>query len=475
MEEPTATSGSEVIFKPNPGPQTDFLAASEQEVLYGGAAGGGKSYAMIADPMRYFYNSYFRGLLLRKTTEELRELISISKQLYPRIFKGAKFVERDKTWYLPSGATLWMSYLERDDDVSRYQGQAFSWIGFDELTHWATPYPWQYLSSRLRTTAASGLPLCMRATTNPGGPGHAWVKKMFIDPAPWGEAFWATDPETGKILTWPENHSDPDKAGKPLFKRRFIPAKLADNPYIYEDGNYEANLLSLPEHERERLLGGSWDILEGVAFPEWNRQYHICEPFEIPDNWPRFRSCDYGYNDPSSVVWFAVSPTSQLFVYREIHVNQIVAEDLAVMIAEAEGDERVSYGIMDSSMWNATGESGPSRAEKMNIKLREHGKRGFRKADRSRGSRLDRKNEFHRRLKVIDDEAGIIFFNNCVSCISTIPTLQLDKRNPEDVDTKADDHDYDAVTYGIMTRPLYRIVDNAHKQNYVPASPIFGY
>ena len=179
----------EIIFEPNPGPQTDFLAATEQEALYGGAAGGGKSYAMVADPVRYLARPNARMLLVRRSTEELRELISVSKQLYPRAIPGIKFMERDKTWVSPNGSTLWMSYLDRDDDVSRYQGQAFNWIGFDELTQWPTPYAWNYMRSRLRSAHAKELGLYMRATTNPGGPGHAWVKKMFIDPAPHGQAF----------------------------------------------------------------------------------------------------------------------------------------------------------------------------------------------------------------------------------------------------------------------------------------------
>lgn len=442
-----------VLFKPNPGPQTDFLAASEREVLYGGSAGGGKSYAMLADPLRYMGHPQFSGLLLRHTTEELRELIFKSQELYPKIWPGIKWSERKMQWTAPSGARLWMSYLDRDDDVLRYQGLAFSWIGFDELTQWASPYAWNYMRSRLRSTAPD-LPIFMRATTNPGGRGHHWVKKMFIDPAPYGEAFDATDSETGEVLRYPAGHS---KAGKPLFKRRFIPARLADNPYLAEAGDYEAMLLSLPEQQRRQLLEGDWDIKEGAAFTEFDRNVHVVEPYRIPSNWVKFRACDYGYGSYSGVLWFAVSPSEQLVVYRELYVSKVLATDLAEMVLDLEAEDgNIKYGVLDSSLWHKRGDTGPSLAEQMIQK----GCR-WRPSDRSRGSRLAGKNEIHRRLQIDEftEEPRIVFFNNCTNLVAQLPSIPLDKKNPEDVDTKSEDHLYDALRYGIMSRPRFSIFD----------------
>lgn len=460
----------EVIFRPNPGPQTEFLAANEREVLFGGAAGGGKSYAILADALRDLPNPNFRGLIVRRTTEELRELISKSQELYPRALPGVKWSERKSEWKHPAGGTLWMSFLERDQDVTRYQGQAFNYIAFDELTQWPTPFAWNYMRSRLRTTDPS-LKLYMRATTNPGGVGHFWVKKMFIDPAPWREAFWATDSETGETLVWPKGHS---KEGQPLFKRRFIPSKLSDNPYLYASGDYEANLLSLPEAERRRLLEGDWDIIEGNAFPEWNRKIHVIEPFEIPYDWRRFRACDYGYSSASAVLWFAVSPEEQLIVYRELYTSKKTAEDLAYEILDLESDERISYGVLDSSCWHERGNRGPSIAEEMmNTGCR------WIPSDRSRGARVSGKNQIHKRLQIDEytDEPSLVFFSTCTNSLAQLPIIPLDPKNPEDVDTKSEDHIYDALRYGCMSRPRSSLwdIDAKSQRAYVPFDSIFGY
>ncbi len=462
-----------VVFKPNAGPQSSFLAASEREVLYGGAAGGGKSFAMLADPMRYMGHPQFSGLLLRHTTEELRELIWKSQELYPRIYPGIKWSERKMQWQAPSGARLWFSYLDRDEDVLRYQGLSFSWVGFDELTQWSTPFAWNYMRSRLRSTAPD-LPTYMRATTNPGGPGHIWVKKMFIDPSPAGRAFWATDIDTGDTLSYPKGHS---KEGQPLFKRRFIPAMLSDNPYLAEGGDYETMLLSLPEHQRKQLLEGNWDVAEGAAFPEFNRRIHVIKHEHIPGNWVKFRACDYGYGSYSAVLWFAVSPAEQVIVYRELYVSKVLAKDLAHMVMDCErNDGQIRYGVLDSSCWHRRGDTGPSLAEQMIME----GCR-WRPADRSAGSRVAGKNEIHRRLQLDDftQEPRLVIMDNCTNLIAQLPTLPLDKSNPEDINTKSEDHLYDALRYGVMSRPRFSIWDYdpaTSRSNQMPmACKTFGY
>lgn len=466
----------QVIFKPNPGPQTEFFMAEELEVLYGGSAGSGKSYALLADPMRYFSNKHFRGLILRRTNDELRELIWKSQELYLQAFPGAVWREKDKEWRLPSGARLWMTYLEREDDVHRYQGQAFTYIAFDELTQYPTPFAWNYMRSRLRD-ASGTLPLFMRATSNPGGPGHGWVKRMFIDPAPWGTAFKATDIETGVVMTYPKGHA---KEGQPLFERRFIPARLTDNPYLYKDGVYESNLMSLPEAQQRQLLYGDWDVADGAAFPEFRQSLHVVEPYEIPHSWRRFRSCDFGYStrQASAVHWYAINPsTGQLIVYRELYVNQHTGAELARKVLDLEKNESISYGVLDSSVWSVRGQSGPSIAEEMI-----HTGCRWKPSDRTAGSRVAGKNRLHELLRPDPwtKLPGIVFFNTCRQIISDLPVIPNDK-DSDDIDSKyATDHAYDSIRYGIMSRPKLGGNDNSFETlraapRFVPADSRFGY
>ena len=436
----------------------------------------GKSYGLLADPLRYFGNKNFQGLLLRRTYDELRELIRKSQQLYPLAYPGAKWGEKKSLWTFPSGAELWMSYLDRDEDAYKYQGQSFCWIGFDELTQYPTPFAWNYLSSRLRTIDPD-LPLTQRGTTNPGGVGHGWVKRMFIDPAPWGQAFPAQDIDTNEPLLVPEGDPEfpQEQWGKPLFYRRFIPAKLSDNPYL-ADGRYRRNLLSLPENQRRQLLEGDWSVAEGAAFSEFRYHIHTCKPFDIPDNWRRFRSADYGYASFSAVHWYAIDPDGTLYVYRELYTTKKTGIELGQMILKAEEGERIDYGVLDSSVWAMRGTTGPSVAED----ILKTGCR-FRPSDRSKGSREAGFNRLHELLKVNEGtgKPGIIFFDTCRQIIADLPIIPLSKDVSDDIDLKyASDHAYDSIRYGIQSRPrAFSVFDIAGRntKNYRPADSTFGY
>ncbi len=315
----------------------------------------------------------------------------------------------------------------------------------------------------------------MRATTNPGGPGHSWVKQMFIDPCPANEAFNARDLESGEELTYPDGH---EKSGQPLFERRFIPATLRDNPYLYQEGSYEANLLSLPENQRRQLLEGDWAIADGAAFSEFKQSIHVVDPFEIPLDWRRFRSCDYGYSSWSAVHWFAIDPAYEtLIVYRELYVSKHTGRDLAKKILELEKNEQISYGVLDSSCWHNRGQIGPSIAEEM-ISM---GCR-WRPSDRSAGARVAGKNRLHEILKY-DEEAetpGIVFFNNCRQIIADLPVIPSDPKGGDDIDVRyRSDHTYDSIRYGVMSRPKavspFEEWGKNKTEAYRPASLKFGY
>lgn len=414
------------------------------------------SYAMLADAIRYAGNKNMRALLLRRNMPELLELIDKSRQLYPLVFTGSVFKEKDHRWVFPSGATLQFSFVENDADVYRYQGQSFTWIGIDEITHYPTPFVWNYLRSRLRSTDPT-IPLYMRCTCNPGGVGGWWVKKMFIDPAPMGETFWATDIETETVLTFPFIDSVPKELqGKPLFKRKFIPARLTDNPHLMRSMDYLAGLASLPEVHRRRLLEGDWDVAEDTAFPEFNRKIHICEPFKIPSGWHRFRACDYGFVDPAAVLWFALSHDGTFYIYRELYQKGLDGDALADKIIEMEWDDPGALtGPLDPETWSARGQMGLSPAEAMI-------KKGVRwiKADKGPGSRVRGKQEIHRKLRVNPNtgKPGVVIFSTCRILQRVFPVLPLDETNREDVDADyVDDHIYDALRYGLVTRQRYSL------------------
>ena len=453
----------DVIFQPNQGPQSDFLASSEREVFYGGARGGGKSYAMLVDPLRYCDKQHHRALLIRRTMPELRDLINHSQQLYSKAYPGAKWREQEKEWRFPSGARIEFGYAENLTDALRYQGQSYTWIGIDELPQYPTPDIYNFLRSSLRSVDPE-IPVYMRATGNPGNVGSLWVKEMFVDPCESNKRF---DVEI------------PTPMGVKTISRKFIPAKLQDNPYLMQTDDYYAMLASLPEVQKKQFLEGDWDAYESSSFPEFNRQIHVIEPFDIPRNWMRFRAADWGYSSPACCLWFAVDYDNNLFVYRELYTKRNTADIFARKVLEMEDGEYIRYGILDSSTWARRGDIGPSIAETMI----QEGCR-WRQSDRSPRSRIAGKVEVHKRLRVDEDTGypSMFIFSNCLNLIRTLPMLPVDKNNPEDVDTTADDHAYDALRYGCMSRPIHPVsqrgndfLTSTERQDSAPADSIFGY
>jgi len=447
-----AEAAEEVIFKANEGPQEDFLAAAETDVLYGGAAGGGKSYAMLVDPLRYAHRAAHRGLILRRSMPELRELIDKSRELYPKAFPGCKYKEVEKLWNFPSGAKIEFGFLERDADVYRYQGQAYSWIGFDEITHLPTEFSWNYLASRLRTTDLEIVPY-MRCTANPGGVGATWVKKRYIDPYPSNLSFIGEDGLT----------------------RKFIPARLQDNPFLAKDGRYEQMLKALPPTQRQQLLEGNWDVAEGAAFTEFNPPEHVITPFDIPLHWERVKGIDYGYASESACVWGAVDPSDgTLIIYRELYQKGLLGTELAEMLTNMEMADPFSVpGVLDTACWSRTGTTGPTVGETL--------QRSGHKLRRADKNRIQGKIQIHEYLKIKQSgRPRLQIFNTCPNLIREIQSIPLDKSNPEDVNTHAPDHAYDALRYLIMSRPrindtLSQMRQFQREQRFQPVDSTFGY
>jgi len=445
-------TGSSIAFMPNEGPQTDFLAADEKDVLYGGAAGGGKSFAMLIDPLRYCHVKEHRALILRRTMPELRELIDKARDVYPKAFKGARFKEVEKIWHFPSGAKIEFGFLEKDADVYRYQGQAYSWIGFDEITHLPTEFGWNYLASRLRTTNPK-IKTYLRCTANPGGVGAHWVRKRYLEPAEYNKSFKGSDGLT----------------------RKFIPARLADNPYLAKDGEYERMLMSLPPIQRRQLLEGNWEVNEGAAFVEFNTEHHVIPPFIIPIHWERVKGIDYGYASESCCLWGAVDPEDKtIIIYKELYRKGLTGKALGELITLMEENEVKSImGVLDTSAWARTGYTGPTIGE---ILLKEGHK--LRRADKNR---IAGKVQIHEHLKRRNQvgRPKLQIFNTCQNLIKELQSIPLSKKNPEDVDTYAKDHAYDALRYMIMSRPRmddpFDTMIRLKQKIYNPSDTEFGY
>jgi hypothetical protein len=437
-----------VIWEAQPR-QAAFIACPVFEVFFGGARGGGKTDAVLGDFLEHAdsYGENAIGLMIRRTRAELVETIERSRVIYLRL--GWVFHEQEKMWRAPNGARLRFAYLERDADAEGYQGHSYTRLYVEEIGNFPSERPILKLMATLRSGA--GVPVGFRATGNPGGPGHQWVRARYIDPCPTG---WRVFKDSVSGL-----------------ERVYIPSRVGDNQYLGA-GYVQQLRASGSENLVKAWLDGDWSVIEGAFFDCWSTDRHVLRPFAIPKEWMRFRSMDWGSAKPFSVGWWAVVgdaynhgvgvllPRGALVRYREWYgasgPNQglkLTADDVARGIKERDGKDEIDYGVLDPAAFHVDG--GPSIAERMAVVSGNAA--WFRKADNRRVPDRGAMGGWDQmRARMVGDADGrpmIYCFSTCVDSIRTIPALQHDLDRPEDLDTDGEDHAADEWRYACMSRP----------------------
>lgn len=418
-----------------------FLSRWEDEVFYGGAAGPGKTDALVMGALRYVDRPNYRGLLLRRTFKRMEEILERTREYYPLAVPGSYYSEH--TWRFPSGATITLGHMEHEADKYNYRGKEYQYIGIDELTEF-TLTQYLFLFSRLRSPRDPSIKTMMRSASNPCDIGHAWVKERFI-----------TITEPGKT------HIDSESG----LARIFIPGLMEDNPHLFEnDPEYENRLKLLPEIDYQRFRYGIWDAFEGQVFGELNKDSHGFDPnkFKVPPEWEKYRSFDWGFSSPGSVGWWAIDYDGIPWRYRSWYLGKkdeqlrkwvglkMSDAEIARGIKQFEQGEKVNPGPADPKIWNKRrkkdGIIGPSVAEG----LANEGVY-FIPGD---NNRILGKHQFHERLKLDDGNPRVYISLEDEHFWRTIPELREDPKNPEDVDTDQEDHIYDEARYFFMFRPI---------------------
>lgn len=404
--------------------QLAFHKADATEVLFGGAAGGGKSFGQLLDAMLYALRyPGSRQLILRRTYRDLElSIIRQSMGLFPRDIYSYSSSTHTGKW--KNGSVIDFGYCDTENDVYQYQGAEYDVIRFDELTHF-TEFQYTYLISRLR--GAAPRPRQIKSSTNPGGIGHSWVKARFIDPAP---------PET--VFTTPTGTT-----------RIFLPSKIDDNVFLRDgDPMYKQRLLELPEAQQKALLLGEWDLFEGQYFSEWRTAVHVCDPFEIPRDWRVYRAFDYGL-DCFALLWIAVSPAREVYVFREFCRSQMIVQDAAAKANELT-DETVYCTLAPPDMWGRTVDRGRSKADQ----FRDAGL-PLTKSSNDREAGWLSVHELLRYEHPEGNDLTVIkpprlhVFKTCRELIRCLPLLQFDAKKPTDCATEPHDitHICDALRY----------------------------
>ena len=404
--------------------QEQFINSEAFETLFGGAAGGGKSYGQLVDALLYALKyPKSKQIIFRRTFPDLeKSLIRVSLEFYPR--EAASYNSSKHIWTFKNGGIIDFGYIDSENDVYQYQSAEYDVIRFDELTHF-TEYMYTYMISRCR--GANPYPKHIKSSTNPGGVGHSWVKARFIDIGAPNQTHEITL-ENGKKNTV-----------------IFIPSLVQDNMFLLDnDPDYVSRLELLPEKEKQALLYGDWDIFDGQFFTEFNRNIHVVAPFKIPKDWKIYRTRDYGL-DMCATFWIAMDYQMNVYVYKELYESDLIVSEAARKINEMT-DEKIQIDYAPPDLWNRNKDTGKSTAD-----IFAESGQYLTKAD---NNRLTGWLAVHEWLKIYKDEQGqsnskLKIFSNCVNLIRTLPAVQHDEKNPNDVAVEPHEltHAPDALRY----------------------------
>ncbi len=483
---------SNVIWRPMKGSQEAFLAAHPIfEVLFEGTRGGGKTDSLIMSFCMHVGKGYgpgWKGILFRQTYKQLTDIISKTKKWIPQIWPDAKFNNSEHVWTFPGGEQLLLRQFMKADDYWNYHGHEYPWIGWEELCNWANDEGYKRMFSCCRSST-KGMPRMVRATTNPYGPGHNWVKHRF-------------KPNSMNMMV---RRDLKDEDGNLEPARLSIHSHIDENTALLEaDPEYKQKIAASARNaaEKKAWLEGSWDIVAGGMFDDvWDPRFNVISNFEIPLNWKILRSFDWGETKPFSVGWWAISTGEDLqlrdgswrstikgdaFRVKEWYgctgkPNEglrMLATDIAAGIVEKElawgwrisGENwcRVRGGVADSQIFAA--ENGNCIATDMKVKVRlDDGNKYpgilWSPADKRPGSRVTGWNQMRQRLKnghpvmrahpkdpekliyYPREQPGMFIFDECLSFIDTVPVLPRDEKDQDDVNTEAEDHIADETRY----------------------------
>jgi hypothetical protein len=409
--------------------QREFHCSPAKYRLFGGAAGPGKTKALLWEAiLQANETAGCDTLLLRRTYPELESsLLAYFRRDVPRaLYRSYNESKHLVTWH--NGSTTRFGYCRTENDVYQYQGAEFLFIGIDELTHF-TLKQWQFLTSRNRCPAP-GSYSCMAGATNPGNIGHAWVKALWVD------------------RVAPPGFDRPEQYEAREYE--FIRARLDDNPIYANDAAYRRTLEALPEHLRKAFLNGDWNVFAGQYFDVFDPGRHTLRPEELRLEawWPRWISIDWGFQHPSAVYWHCAVPgggdgAQRIATYREFVQSGLSPRMLAQGIAERSARENISEVFLSPDAFaHRTAEA--SIAEQLGEVLAANG------LPRPAAADDDRVGGWQWMYQLLESD-GWVIAENCARLIECLPLLVRDERRVEDVRKVDGDDPADAARYGLAS------------------------